>query len=1027
MLGWKKKHHDARRLALTLLKSPEAKGKVYMMEAFSLVMNNAMSRAEADGGKNLPKFTGDMLRNAFSVGGATIYTTEIEGCNDVAYIGIGIQAEQNSARISFIGRVKNKEAGDEQEPIERIGSLSLNKWNRISQKMLTELKSYLSNQKPPKKRKSEVALDREASRRQKRRSDEDIEAEREAKRQKQYQLELDKAEKNVLSKAEDLKKAVAALQMAEDGFRRLRDSQTTLGSQSTRPSPMSNYSSDPNDKPIKLDSTRMLRYIWKGRAGEMLLPEKRKVVLVDELQLDDNFTSLPDGHDTEEANAIREKRGYHVSNFGANQGWTPNGASSNASNKMSILEDDHAIVTAIRDLFKKKKCTFKDESLKYLAAFTSNACGASDEDIMMAAAGMMKCFFNEVGLDDISARDIANCLPSPTKIRDLELNLAADCLATRLFEIMEDNARSFALVTDHGKRAGMEHFVKLLCWFGKDKEGNETLKFHCIDVDSSNHTGRDCAKAIKKSLEIFTGQEGLEVTCVSGDSGGGAAVQTLLPHLKRLRAVSLECSKINCQLHALNKCLETSLQDVLGLQGIGRRTPFQLLFVFNQLWKRIREEGGGDYLDEIFAITMQELTTNEAWKNEAENNFPQAYNELRKKFEELESMEDDAGIDELVAMLTERPKGLVDPVFSRWQTVAKSAKVVVEHWVIIYFIAVAVKQDAESGSYLWQLACTLLSLMNTCAEPSNDEDGETIDEMIESFNPENTPEGYDLPPTKEKTPTFYAMLLWVQGFTECYFDDMFEWMMRSDPELGNGSWGQSARLAVERCYVMHMKLSELENDGWKDKPEFKPYLDALEKIPYAGDVNNAGKEFFNKMPSKILRKFRQVFQKHVFPCWTSNDILHYIIGGNPTLARHFAAMLVHYKTNLPTSNDDNNDDDDDIDVSPYEFPDEDITLDRHKVRNGDVVVNVRECMSYLTKYADLDYIMKRPFVQNHWEHIERLGTSEDDVDIFDDEEDYTPLKEAVFKEISIHSVHQQRCENYVQVSPCSFVAIKLSS
>ena len=85
-------------------------------------MNNAMSRAEADGGKNLPKFTGDMLRNAFSVGGATIYTTEIEGCNDVAYIGIGIQAERNSPRISFIGRVKNEEAGNKQEPIERIGN-----------------------------------------------------------------------------------------------------------------------------------------------------------------------------------------------------------------------------------------------------------------------------------------------------------------------------------------------------------------------------------------------------------------------------------------------------------------------------------------------------------------------------------------------------------------------------------------------------------------------------------------------------------------------------------------------------------------------------------------------------------------------------------------------------------------------------------------------------------------------------------------------------------------------------------------
>lgn len=112
-------------------------------------------------------------------------------------------------------------------------------------------------------------------------------------------------------------------------------------------------------------------------------------------------------------------------------------------------------------------------------------------------------------------------------------------------------------------------------------------------MDVSNHSGEDCAKAVKKSLKIFTGQDDFEVTCVTGDAGGGAAVQNLLPHLTRLRAVALDCSKINCQLHALNKCLESSLTDVLGVQGIGRRTPFQLLFVFNQLWKRLREEGGG--------------------------------------------------------------------------------------------------------------------------------------------------------------------------------------------------------------------------------------------------------------------------------------------------------------------------------------------------------------------------------------------------------------------------------------------------
>ena len=56
----------------------------------------------------------------------------------------------------------------------------------------------------------------------------------------------------------------------------------------------------------------------------------------------------------------------------------------------------------MKEKFSKEKCTFKDESLRYLAAFTSQACGASDEDIVMAVAGMMKCLFDEGGLEDIS-------------------------------------------------------------------------------------------------------------------------------------------------------------------------------------------------------------------------------------------------------------------------------------------------------------------------------------------------------------------------------------------------------------------------------------------------------------------------------------------------------------------------------------------------------------------------------------------------------------------------------------------------
>jgi len=102
--------------------------------------------------------------------------------------------------------------------------------------------------------------------------------------------------------------------------------------------------------------------------------------------------------------------------------------------------------------------------------------------------------------------------------------------------------------------------VKLLpCWFGKDKLGNDTIKFHCIDVDTSNHSEEDCAKAIKKSLEFFTGRDGFGIIEMTGDAGGGSSVQSLLPHMKRLSVVSKDCSKDQLWL----ACVEQIMSGVI--------------------------------------------------------------------------------------------------------------------------------------------------------------------------------------------------------------------------------------------------------------------------------------------------------------------------------------------------------------------------------------------------------------------------------------------------------------------------------
>lgn len=78
-----------------------------------------------------------------------------------------------------------------------------------------------------------------------------------------------------------------------------------------------------------------------------------------------------------------------------------------------------------------------------------------------------------------------------------------------------------------------------------------------------------------------------------------------------------------------------------------------------------------------------DLVTNSDWHEEAEKKFPQAFGELMQKIEDLENQEDDSCIDELVSLLTERPKNLPDPVFSRFMTVLMCTKVVTANWPII--------------------------------------------------------------------------------------------------------------------------------------------------------------------------------------------------------------------------------------------------------------------------------------------------------------------------------------------------------
>lgn len=790
---------------------------------------------------------------------------------------------------------------------------------------------------------------------------------------------------------------------------------TELGATSTRPEAMA-----------VPEGGRTLYYILDGRGGTINYPEGSACVLDSDIQ--GNLATLPpssgDGWNDEE---IRKTRKYKLVKFGQTQYFVPVGASGAANNWQVRKEDSHETLDTLRSLFDGKQSKFGEEALGYLAAGNVQGYGASWEFTETILVTWTKAILEQLGIDDdeIDAASIAKGCPGRKTIANHEANLAADCMVVIMQEIMDDGAKHFCLITDHGKRSGLEHFVKLLVWCGwkDEKKEEKMLKFHCLDVDTSAHDAEGCAKAVKKSLEEFSGLEGFTITAITGDAGGGGAVQNLLPALVRINAVDSGAVKINCLMHALNKCLELAGQETFGEQGINQRTPFQLLFVFNQLWKAIKEEGGGGsggkaYLDEIYSIVTHQILNDGDWQQEANVNFKQAFNEFKEALATLEDLDDDEGIDDLVEFMTRTPSNIQDPVFSRWRTVMSCTRVVLKYWTQIYFMAVAIKQTETSlnkpTSYLCTLSSALLSLMkekNTADEGAYYDPANTVMADVDDLTADDSDSDIQPPLKPNDTPVFYAMLLFFQAFGDAYFDDMFHFAMKDDPILDKGSYGQISRYCVERLYVMHKALSELEGDGWKDRAEFKAYNNALEGF------NAKNQAYFDKMSRVFLMRYRFVFEKHIEPCWRSNGVLPYIIGGNPTLANQFARWLF----------DDDNEavaiEDDDV-VEEYGFLDKDIDLGpfHHRtIANKKVVINVKDCMLYLTAEADREAIKSTPFVKSHKELIKKMGQCNHEVNLLNKRtwgagNDFSELEDAIWNEIAIHSCHQQRVEQFVQLA-----------
>ena len=105
-----------------------------------------------------------------------------------------------------------------------------------------------------------------------------------------------------------------------------------------------------------------------------------------------------------------------------------------------------------------------------------------------------------------------------------------------LHEIKCDGVKEVAIITDHGHKGGQDHFIIVLVWYGKDKNGNDVVKFFCPSIDYAGHTAKEAAMGmgVKRVYEqLFAGTD-IKLIAATSDAGGGANIRNLHQSLMAL-------------------------------------------------------------------------------------------------------------------------------------------------------------------------------------------------------------------------------------------------------------------------------------------------------------------------------------------------------------------------------------------------------------------------------------------------------------------------------------------------------------
>ena len=748
--------------------------------------------------------------------------------------------------------------------------------------------------------------------------------------------------------------------------------------------------------PVEGDRPTQVIYTFGGRAGMLDIDPDSELGKV----IEENLHPLS-YEDTDSARRRRLNKTYTLNDYGAVEYWTPAGITGYSNNNLSRLRKDAGIWRRMRARFDGLKSTFSWSFMRRLTEGGLHNMGGSDEGMEGIVNGTFLGLRDDLDLP-LTDRQIALATPSRRSIARSEHRLAAECLVYTVEQIKKDNATWVALLVDHGKRNGKDHFVKIIVWAGKDEYGNRVLKHFCLDIDTSGHSSKDCADAIKDSIEKLRlaglDTDKVTIVAITSDSGGGGAVQYIHPYLKMNGVMTALSRMLNCQFHALNKCFEIACTKTFGQTGLDKNNIFQATFVYCKMIKALKTFGGLEMVDEVHSTAVEKLLTCEIWQSELVKSNKIAFDGI---WEMIFANMDEGGnnwVEALEVICAYHERNIKTMNFQRWMTVLPAIKLFIDNWAINYSIALAIHQ-AGWNNIVTRYADSLLAAMNTASGKPG-----TANENA------------------AHCPPLYAQGLLVRGYGEAYFEKHFDWLLCSDPEFGPDSWGQTTRLYLIRIYMMNKGLEdlmELEKAGeLRSHESFAAYYDAVDAIPDLQDKTLVDKNYFLEAPGLFFKLYGEMFQKHVIDTLVTEEIMIYMVGAQPELAKVLLEWIFFAKN-------------DEGDISSYEFPDRMLQL-THQGSSSDesTTINIRDAMTFLTTVVDEEGVKTRldafkmgedPIIQMNEKLWEEYAASGPEVDLFKkstwpDGADFEQLLDIVHGMIAIHPLHQQLCENHVQDS-----------